>query len=708
MKNFLLKINLLFVVCFLLAVSCKPVAIDDPDENIPEVELQDFGVFPAVVLTMGDESIDYSISASIPPASSYDVYWMKGPLESSSSTAAIAEIKTGGTKIAGASLNGTIDELTDGELYLFLVTAKLIGFNDADSDIEYGMPGEDDSGVPGDLKNFLFAPLITITGAKESFTYKITASTPQADSYDIFWTSGNVNLASLKSGGTKITAAGYTGTITGLLDASIHSVAVTAKKAEYNDSDSGVTIGRPKWRSLKRGVGYNFNFPRPNNSNSGNGHNNASIIARDMDLLGQGITWWYNWAVHPGNSSSTTNIEPLAKEKKLPFVPMIWSSGGTTASHNNALDTLRDYANANPDVKYVLAYNEPNFTQEANMTPAVAATFWPALTARASELKLKVVSPAMNFGTMAGYGDPALWLEEFFGVGRHAGQGFPNVYLNDIEAVAVHLYNDFGNNVRTYIDRFRQFGKPVWMTEWCAWDDKNKVYFTTPEFQINFMSQSVIYMELDPAVQRYAWYIPKGGTFNSENTFPWNKLLTAVNASALPNLTPLGVVYVNMSTLDKSVFYLPGETIPAKDFSNSNISELVPSAAAPYVANTKTWQDGVRFRPTTDTASEAFVLDIVFFTPSNNSSNMWVEYQVTVPDSKQYTLIMHYTSPEVAMNYAVTVNGGAEVTVTVLRSSAWATHTAHINLTAGDNIIRLRKATTTSNSTSALNWLMIE
>ena len=209
-------------------------------------------------------------------------------------------------------------------------------------------------------------------------------------------------------------------------------------------------------------------------------------------------------------------------------------------------------------------------------------------------------------------------------------------------------------------------------------------------------------------MQRYAWYIPKGGTFGSENNFPWNKLLTSVNAAALPDLTPLGVVYVNMSTLDKSVFYLPGETIPAKDFSNSNICELVPSAAAPYVANTVSWQDGVRFRPTTDTAAGASVLDIVFFTPGNNSNNMWVEYQVTVSQAKQYTLTMRCTSPEAAMNYAVTVNGGAAVTVAIPQSAVWAARTANINLAAGENTIRLRKATTTANSTSAINWLKIE
>jgi len=359
--------------------------------------------------------------------------------------------------------------------------------------------------------------------------------------------------------------------------------------------------GRPEWKtSPKRGVSYNFNFPRPNNSDSGPGHNNAAIIEEDMNLLGPGISWFYSWGTSPDRA-----VSAAADQKKLAFVPMVHRSASN-------LDDVRKYVNAHPDVKYILAYNEPNFYDQANMTPAQAAQHWPQLKALARDFGLKIVSPAMNYGTMPGYSNPTKWLEEFFGT--DGNPGFPNVSLNDVDAIAIHLYNDFGDNVRQYIDRFRKFGKPVWMTEFCAWDDKNGQYFKTPEFQIGFMSQAVIYMELDPLVERYAWFIPKGGKFASENDFPWNKLLTAVNPTAspnLPSLTDLGKVFVNMSACDKTVYFVPGEVIPAKDFSSNNISELVPSA--PLVANNKAWQDGVRFRPTANTAAGAPLLDIEFF-----------------------------------------------------------------------------------------------
>jgi len=463
---------------------------------------------------------------------------------------------------------------------------------------------------------------------------------------------------------------------------------------ENEKEDSGISKERPGWKaSPKRGVSYNFNFPRPNNSNNGPGHNNAAIIEEDMNLLGPGVSWFYSWATSPDSAVSTA-----ADQKKLAFVPMVHRSASN-------LDDIRKYVSAHPDVKYVLAYNEPNLKDQANMTPEQAAQHWPRLKALAQEFGLKIVSPAMNYGTMPGYSNPTKWLEEFFGT--DGNPGFPNVSLNDVDAVAVHLYNDFGNNVRQYIDRFRKFGKPIWMTEFCAWDDKNGQYFKTPEFQIGFMSQAVIYMELDPLVERYAWFIPKGGTFESESGFPWNKLLAAVNPAASPNLptlTDLGKVFVNMSTCDKTVYFAPGEVIPAKDFSNNNISELAPAPAAPLAANTRTWQDGVRFRPTANTKAGSPVLDIEFFMPSNNTNNMWVEYQLDIQKTMQYTLTLHYTASR-DTDMTISIDGVPVAATTLSVSNLWASKTVALNnVTAGKRTIRLL----VTGGNCVLNWLKIK
>jgi len=559
-----------------------------------------------------------------------------------------------------------------------------------------------DKPIDPDLEVFTSPPVLNIVTGIESLTVMITDSNPPADFYEIYWKQGNASASELKSSGTQLYSNLSLITILHeLTDGETYSIIATAIKNEYNDKDSAVATGKPgRERSSKRGVSYNFNFPRPSNSGSGSGHNNTAIATRDMDLLGQGITWFYDWGTNPSNNTGAGfSVAALAEERGIEYAPMIFR--GST-SFNGARSHAREY----PRTKYVLAFNEPNFLEEANMSPQQAANVWTALVDNVKAENLKLISPAMGYGTNPIYNyNPTLWLEMFFGTDGQPG--FPNVSLDHIDGVAIHLYNDFGDNVRGYINRFRKFGKPIWMTEWCAWDDKAQTYLNNMAFQVGFMSQSVMLMEHDPAIERYAWFIPKGGTWNSEELFPYNKLLTAppTTGTTLPELTALGLVYVHMSTLDKSFYFVTGQQIPAKDFSNGNISELVPNASTPYISNTSTWRDGVRFTPTTDNAAGASVLDIVFHSgrQNNNPTNMWVEYQVAVPETKAYTFTVRHNA---AMTFEVSVNGEVLRQITLQSTSTWRNNIDTLQLPAGLNTIRFRK--TSAGGECSINWFRLD
>ena len=99
--------------------------------------------------------------------------------------------------------------------------------------------------------------------------------------------------------------------------------------------------------SPKRGIAYG---------------NNSST---DLSLLSTGISWWYNWSEAP-ESSVLNSYTGLGVD----FVPMAWNG-------NFNQQKLRDFLLAHPDVKYILGFNEPNFTSQANMTPSEAAASWP-------------------------------------------------------------------------------------------------------------------------------------------------------------------------------------------------------------------------------------------------------------------------------------------------------------------------------------------
>ena len=102
-------------------------------------------------------------------------------------------------------------------------------------------------------------------------------------------------------------------------------------------------------RSAKRGV-------------SENGFNHVE----EIDALSPGAGWFYNWA----NLLNSYIADVVGPGTDMEFVPMIWS-----ANFNE--QALRNYLTEHPGVKYLLGYNEPNFRNQANMTPDSAARLWP-------------------------------------------------------------------------------------------------------------------------------------------------------------------------------------------------------------------------------------------------------------------------------------------------------------------------------------------
>ena len=258
-------------------------------------------------------------------------------------------------------------------------------------------------------------------------------------------------------------------------------------------------------KSAKRGVAFNFS------------------VLEDLPILCDAISWNYNW----GNTQNETAATWMDGEQ-IDFCPMCWN-GSYSAS------AIRSYVAAHPNTKYLLAFNEPNLTDQANMTPAQAAAIWTPVVDLAKELKLKLVSPAMNYGTLAGYNDPSKWLDEFFAQ--------PNVSIDDIDAISIHCYMANPAAVKNYVQMFAKYKKPIWVTEFCAWEE---YAIHSEEDQIRYMCEVLNYMEQSNLVARYAWFIPR-----AKAGFPYMQLLT----SGVPaELTAAGKVYCGFSSFDKSTW----------------------------------------------------------------------------------------------------------------------------------------------------------
>ncbi|MCL2879763.1 MAG: glycosyl hydrolase [Treponema sp.] len=420
---------------------------------------------------------------------------------------------------------------------------------------------------------------------------------------------------------------------------------------------SGTAIPVRTWSDTnpinKRGVAYNFTT---NSTNINNGPASTTDTDADMDLLTPAVKWFYNWGI-----SASDAVAQAAAEHNLDFYPMAWNDVNETA--------LRGYVAAHPECEYIMAYNEPNLTDQANMTPAQAAAKWPRLKALAGELNLKIVSPAMNYGTLENYGDPIKWLDEFF---RQ-----PGVSLDDVCAIAVHCYMQDPAAMKGYIQLFKKYKKPIWVTEFCAWEK-----IQNAEQQMKYMSEIVTYMELSPQIEKYSWFIPKsGGAGVYNDKVPFNNLLTITEP---PELTALGTVYANMGTCDMTVWHPAGERIPAAQFSNCNTWVSVFTAGL---------SDSVHFRPGTDPDGEA--LDIYDFT-----NNKWVEYQADVPETNTWSLtVRNKAASDTRME--ISVDGKLKSGLTLTKSNVWLSSEVLLALSAGLHTIRLK----VTNGSCALNWL---
>jgi hypothetical protein len=261
-------------------------------------------------------------------------------------------------------------------------------------------------------------------------------------------------------------------------------------------------------RSFKRGLAYN----------------DLSDPA-DFAAIKNGVSWYYSWGISPNVSFdyfSQYNIE---------FIPMLW--GDPTAGQ---VAEIKTFILAHPEVRYMLVMNEPNLTDQANLTPAQAVPVWlkyeqVKADLAASGRDIKIVGPAMNWGTMGGYGDFAVWLDDFYAA-FNAAQGREPV----IDYLALHWY-DYG--LDAMLDKLLKYGKKVWVTEFANWHTAADWTIDSLEKQKACMTDMVGICENRDQVFRYAWFY---GRIQAAQDTHYSSIFDAGPGQ----LTGLGVLYMGL------------------------------------------------------------------------------------------------------------------------------------------------------------------
>jgi hypothetical protein len=254
------------------------------------------------------------------------------------------------------------------------------------------------------------------------------------------------------------------------------------------DAGSGGRSDAATTSSCKRGIAYGY-------------HSLA-----DMQALKPGVSWWYNWALRP-DEGVRDRVDSLGVE----FVPMVWGK-----------DSVDDAAAAvGGGEKFLLAFNEPNFGSQANITAQEAAAMWPQLEAVARTHDLAIVSPALNYcGGACNATTPFEWFDNFFAA-------CPSC---KVDYLAVHWYACTRSALESYIGQLKKYDRPIWLTEFSCLDQSDK----SVPVQKAYMTAALDYLESEPAVFRYAWF---SGRFEPQPT------IDLLGASG--ELTELGQQYVS-------------------------------------------------------------------------------------------------------------------------------------------------------------------
>ncbi len=372
--------------------------------------------------------------------------------------------------------------------------------------------------------------------------------------YEVFiYTGEKMNLASAieVSAGTKVFHActnhlsgdnTNSGTITHVVNETGGSVGkgITQQGAkvgiDYYPEDASVET--PASVSTKKGVAswwYAANDPN-----------------KDVSVLKKvGTSWVYNWG-------TTKETAQKAQNENIEYVPMIW---GQWDVNDSKIAELKEGKESGL-YKNLLAFNEPDLSDQSNMTVEKALELWP-----------KLEETGLRLGSPAGAAAEDAWVAEFMEKAKEKGYR--------VDFLTVHVYQDFThpesvNQLKAALERlYAKYQIPIWITEignvdvstqWWGY----KLY--EPMSHVNatkYITDMGNMLESLDFVERYSWFVD-----HSSNTSGTE--YTRLFDVSTNELTPEGEAYKAIRKADDKPIEttIPGtdETTTPEEVTTPNIS----------------------------------------------------------------------------------------------------------------------------------------
>ena len=399
------------------------------------------------------------------------------------------------------------------------------------------------------------------------------------------------------------------------------AIAINATRTSASDIQQYIEQYLPRSRfSEKRGIGY------------GTGGGQQQLSIQDLQVIDERMSWFYDWS-----TSSPESVSGIYQSQGIDFTPMLW---GLNSSDIN----MRQYLDNNPEVKYLLGFNEPTHSNQANLTPQEAADAWPIIESIADDYNLQLVSPAVGNSTLYGAWE---YLDAFFEACTNCR----------VDYIAVHKYGTNQEIFKEFIRESYRYGKPIWLTEWAGnAGGGGPNWPQTANIHMDFLAETTRWLESEDNVYRYAWFV--GRNKEGIGNWPYNGLLGENG-----ELTPLGEIYFSIPR--KGYLYQAGIKIPAVGANNL------------HGLNHTEISDG----------------DIMSATTADNSGNSYLEFDFDIQETQTYQLEIRASSPS---NALITISKQQETLQAIQNISTgtnpnWQTITSEsFEINSGKNTLRIK------------------
>lgn len=197
-------------------------------------------------------------------------------------------------------------------------------------------------------------------------------------------------------------------------------------------------------------------------------------------------SWAYNYDDNTSASEAAS----------FDFAPMVWGQYWESVSDLQSRDPGWL---SSPKPSYLLAFNEPDNSGQANMSAGTAISLWPSLQA----LNVPLVGPAMQ-------DEQDSWESSFYSTIAADG------YRVDYSAVHLYVPPNSSSLISDLQSEYNAYGRPVWLTEFSPVDWSNCKCWSEDD-DYNFLAEFMWQAESLEWIKRYAIF----PFSNTNSNSPW-------------------------------------------------------------------------------------------------------------------------------------------------------------------------------------------